>query len=175
MLWEITMRLSIKPKQRSLRIHWLVGQQTGSSGSDYANVGMRAPRCGGFTTQQPSDLAWASSSPPLKPLLCSPPACLSVNPSNTITQLRKTKKGRRRRTGWGGFLQRYSTLVLFLWMSVGDWGMPGSYSLWHCFSHLRCSYFFCISVKYSLFLPPLGIFTVFVLFCFFVFESIFTV
>lgn len=34
-----------------------VEQQTRSCGSDYANVGMSAPVCGGFTAQQPSDLA----------------------------------------------------------------------------------------------------------------------
>lgn len=50
----------------------------------------------------------------------SSPASLSVNPSSTITQLRKSKKGRR--TGWGGFLQRYST---FMFITLNECGWQG--------------------------------------------------
>lgn len=109
---------------------------------------MRAPQYGGFTTQQPSDLAWASSSS-LTPFLYSPPACLSVNPSNTITQLRKREK--EARGGGGGYF--YNGTLVFITLNEGGWLGERH------FSRLRLSYFSCISVEYSLFLPPLGIFT----------------
>lgn len=163
--WVMNTRESAKPKEDALRTHWQAGQQTGSCGSHYANVGMRAPLCGGITTQQPSDLAWASSSSsfPLTLVLRSPPACRSVNPSNSNTT-QKNLKGKKV-NGMGGL---YKGTLVFITLNECGWlGGAWHYSLKQCFSHFW--YFSCISVEYSLFLPPLGIFTVF---CFVLFFCI---
>lgn len=68
---------------------------------------MRAPLCGGVTTQQPSDLAWASSSSssfPLTPLLL--PVAVWT-PFDSISQLRITKKGKKKeKNGMGGIFTK---------------------------------------------------------------------
>lgn len=125
----------------------------------------------------------------LSPLFC--PACLSVNPSNTITQLRKLK--REEEEEWGGGI---FTKVLYFSVYYSDWVwvtegclavtvcnaaslnyvvpiFPVSSTL--CFYlPLAISLFFC----FVLFFVCL-FFVCFLLFCFclgfFVFELIFTV
>lgn len=117
MFWVMNTRWQRQRKGGKLwgseRQHW-----PGSSGCVCADVGVREPLRGGFTTQQPSDPAWASSSsPPLMPFLCFPPAALQ---HYNTTQKTKKQRKRRRRGGEGIFTKALQCLLL--WMGLGDGG-----------------------------------------------------
>ena len=98
MIW--VMRQSLRTKGESFKDpqRELQGKSLRAVVLTNANVGMRASLCGGATTQQPSDLAWASSSSsssssfPLTPLLL--PVAVWT-PFDSISQLRITKKGKK--------------------------------------------------------------------------------